>query len=52
MGHVEIMQMLLDKRADVNAQGGKHSKALQAASKEGHVKVVHMLLEKGTDGIL
>ena len=33
--------------ADVNAQGGYHGNALQAASSRGHEKVVQMLLGKG-----
>ncbi|KZL78694.1 multiple ankyrin repeats single KH domain (pfs domain-containing protein) [Colletotrichum tofieldiae] len=54
--------MLLNKGADVNAQGGHYSNALQAASlighKEtplvtasyrGHLKVVKLLLEKGAN---
>jgi ankyrin repeat protein len=37
--------MLLDQGADMNAQGGFFGNALQAASKEGHRKVVQMLLD-------
>ncbi|KAK3363906.1 ankyrin repeat protein [Lasiosphaeria hispida] len=44
-----IVQTLLKKGADVNAQGGKYGNALQAASFEGHDKVVQMLLVKGAD---
>ncbi|KAI4086592.1 MAG: hypothetical protein L6R37_008403 [Teloschistes peruensis] len=40
-------KMLLDKGADVNAQGGRYRNALQAASAEGHGQVVQMLLDKG-----
>ena len=36
--------MLLDKGADVNAQGGTYGSALQAASFGGHHKVVRLLL--------
>ncbi len=34
---------------DVNAQSGLYGNALQAASCEGHAKVVKLLLENGTD---
>ncbi len=36
--------MLLGKGADFNAQGGQYGNALQAASFEGHEKVVRLLL--------
>jgi ankyrin repeat protein len=39
--------MLLDQGADVNAQGGYFSNALQAASREGHEQIVQMLLDQG-----
>ncbi len=48
-GHEKIVQMLLEKGADVNAQGGKYGNALQAASAGGHDQVVQMLLDKGAD---
>ncbi|KAJ4349264.1 hypothetical protein N0V85_009709, partial [Neurospora sp. IMI 360204] len=41
--------MLLDKGADVNAQGGEYGTALHAASKQGHKEVVEMLLDKSAD---
>ena len=41
--------MLLEKGADVNAQGGRFGNALQAASAGGHDKVVQMLLENGAN---
>ena len=39
--------MLLDKGADVNAQGGEYGNALQAASAGGHEAVVRLLVDKG-----
>ena len=41
--------MLLDKGAEVNAQGGGYGNALQAASSGGHETVVQMLLDKGAE---
>jgi ankyrin repeat protein len=41
--------LLLEKGADVNAQGGYFGNALQAASSGGHDSVVTLLLDKGAD---
>jgi hypothetical protein len=41
------VRLLLDKGAEVNAQGGQYGNALQAASHGGHEAVVRLLLEKG-----
>ncbi|KAJ5320677.1 NACHT nucleoside triphosphatase [Penicillium antarcticum] len=38
---------LLDKGADVNAQGGFYGNALQAVSLEGHQEIVHLLQIRG-----
>jgi ankyrin repeat protein len=43
------MQLLLDKGADVNAQGGYYGNALRAASSEGHRDVLQLLLDKEAD---
>ena len=49
-GHYQIVQLLLEKGADVNAQGDRfRESALQAASEGGHYQVVQLLLEKGAD---
>ena len=44
-----LTRILLDKGADVNAQGGHYGSALQAASAEGHKDIVTLLLDKGAD---
>ena len=43
------MQMLMDARADVKAQGGYYGNALLATSVNGHVKVVQMLMDAGAE---
>lgn len=48
-GFVNTVTYLLDKGADVNAEGGIYGTALQAASVRGHEKIVRLLLEKGAD---
>ena len=37
--HDQIVQRLLEKGADVNAQGGRYCTALQAASVRGHDQI-------------
>jgi ankyrin repeat protein len=39
--------VLLSKGADINAQGGYYSNALQAATSRGHDGIVEVLLSKG-----
>ncbi|KAJ7839843.1 ankyrin repeat domain-containing protein [Mycena olivaceomarginata] len=48
-GHQKICQLLLNKGADVNAQGGFYGNALQAAASGGHDKIFQVLLDKGAD---
>ena len=43
------VQILLDKGANVNAQGGDYGNALQAASRWGYDQIVQILLDKGAD---
>lgn len=47
--HEKFVQMLLDKGANFNAQGGYYGNALQTAVSKGSEKVVQMLLDKGAD---
>ncbi|KAL8664146.1 MAG: hypothetical protein Q9168_007966 [Polycauliona sp. 1 TL-2023] len=42
-----LVQTLLDKGADINAQGGSYGNALQAASRGGHEPIVQLLLKEG-----
>jgi ankyrin repeat protein len=44
-----VVKRLLDAGADVNAQGGRYSNALQAASAGGHNNIFQWLLEAGAD---
>jgi ankyrin repeat protein len=46
-GHVQIVQQLLEKKADANAHGELFGNALQAASFKSHDQIVQQLLEKG-----
>ena len=48
-GHEAVVRLLLEKGADVNAQGGDYGNALQAASNGGHEGVVRLLLGKGAN---
>ena len=48
-GHDQLIQLLLDQGANVNAQGGEYGNALQAASYRGHDQMVQMLLDKGAN---
>ncbi|KAJ7303829.1 ankyrin repeat-containing domain protein [Mycena albidolilacea] len=48
-GHQKICKLLLDKGANVNAQGGFYGNALQAAAHRGLDKIIWVLLDKGAD---
>jgi hypothetical protein len=49
LGFSTTTRLLLDKGAEVNAQGGVYGNALQAASYRGHEQVVKILLNKGAE---
>ncbi|KAJ5305108.1 uncharacterized protein N7443_004768, partial [Penicillium atrosanguineum] len=48
-GHDRIVQLMLERGADANAQGGEYGNALQAACDRGHDKIAQMLLDQGAD---
>jgi len=48
-GHEVVVQLLLEKNADVHAQGRLYSNVLQVASSHGNRAVVQLLLKKDTD---
>lgn len=48
-GQKEIVRLLIEKGADVNAQGGFYGNALQAASVRGDELMIRLLIEKGAD---
>jgi ankyrin repeat protein len=43
------VHLLLDRGANVNAQGGHCDSALRAASMSGNIAIVQLLLDKGAD---
>lgn len=46
-GHVEICELLLDAKGDVNLQLPDFSTALMLAAEEGNLKVALLLLDRG-----
>ena len=44
-----ITKLLIEKGADVHAQGGVYGNALQAASYKGHESIAKLILAKGAD---
>ncbi|KAJ5660344.1 hypothetical protein N7507_006795 [Penicillium longicatenatum] len=48
-GHKVVVQMFLERGADINVFGGQYGNALQAACSKGHTQIVQMLLDKGAD---
>ncbi|KAJ6565903.1 hypothetical protein DFH09DRAFT_1034733 [Mycena vulgaris] len=49
LGFLPIVPLLLERGADVNAQGGTCGNALGAASDRGHLRLARLLLERGAD---
>ncbi|KAI5793532.1 hypothetical protein FPQ18DRAFT_170759 [Pyronema domesticum] len=48
-GNINIVHLLVEKGADVNAEGGRYGNALQAAAGDGHEAIVKLLIDKGAD---
>ena len=48
-GHTSVVQLLLDRGADINAQGGSYGNALQIAVFRRHESIVQLLLDRGAD---
>ena len=48
-GLMQVLELLVEKGVDMNAQGGYFGNALQAASYYGYEVIVKLLLEKGAD---
>jgi hypothetical protein len=48
-GHERVVQLLLDRGANVNAQGGSYGDALQAASYRAYESIVQLLLDRGAN---
>ncbi|CAG5158196.1 uncharacterized protein ALTATR162_LOCUS5032 [Alternaria atra] len=48
-GHKQVVKLLLDKGAEINAQSRRYGNALCAASQGDHEAVVKMLLDKGAE---
>ena len=48
-GHFDVVRLLLEKNADVNARDDNGETALLSASGKGGIDVVRLLLEKGAD---
>ncbi|KAJ7691497.1 ankyrin repeat-containing domain protein, partial [Mycena olivaceomarginata] len=46
-GHFQMIQMLVQHGADVNAQDRDYGSALQVASSKGHISIVELLIEHG-----
>ncbi len=49
LGHITVIERLLQQKADVNAAGSDGRTALQAAAEGGHLAVVERLLQQKAD---
>jgi ankyrin repeat protein len=49
MGHEAVVELLLNKGADVEAKAGDEGTALHIVAKHGHKAVVQLLLDRGAN---
>ena len=48
-GHIDVMRILIDKGADVNAKNKNGATALILAADKGNAEIVSFLIDKGAD---
>ena len=48
-GHAKLVQVFLDRGADVDAQSGSHNTSLCLAARDGHLEVARLLLLHGAN---
>ncbi|KAH9953485.1 hypothetical protein BC827DRAFT_1282005, partial [Russula dissimulans] len=46
-GNIDVVSLLVEKRADVTVEGGEYGTAIRAASRKGHIKTAFFLCENG-----
>ncbi|KAE9385780.1 ankyrin, partial [Gymnopus androsaceus JB14] len=49
IGHLDVVSVLIEEGANVNAQSEDGSTALRQASQEGHLEIVKLLLNHGAE---
>ncbi|KAF4887733.1 Vegetative incompatibility protein HET-E-1 [Colletotrichum fructicola] len=49
MGHFDVVNHLLSRKANINATDGSHRTSLLLAARNGHDRIVQLLLQQGAD---